>query len=94
MVVLGADAALGGDGGGDGHGGGDVGPRDDRPTGGGGRGGRRGRGGGLPCGGQVLLLGVHVDGVQTDLGCAAGLPLVLHGCSEEEEMFDHTEFHI
>lgn len=41
MVVLGADAALGGNRGGDGHGGGDVGPCDDRPTGGGGRG-RRG----------------------------------------------------
>lgn len=42
VVVLGTDAALGGDRGGDGHGGGDVGPRDDRAAGGGRGGGRRG----------------------------------------------------
>lgn len=82
MVVLGADAALRGHRRGDGHGGGDVRPGDDRGRGGGGRRrGRGGRGGGLPGGGQVLLLWVHVDGVQTHLSCAAGLPLVLHGCT-------------
>lgn len=77
VVVLGTDAALGGDGGRDGHRGSDVGPCDDRTAGG--RGGRGGRGCGLSCSGQVLLLWVHIDGVQADLGGAAGLPLVLHG---------------
>lgn len=33
----------------------------------------------------MLLLRVHVDGVQTDLSCAARLPLVLHCCSEEKD---------
>lgn len=33
----------------------------------------------------MLLLRVHVDGVQTHLSCAAGLPLVLHRCGDGEE---------
>lgn len=37
----------------------------------------RGRGSGIPCGGQMLLVCVHVDGVQTHLRRAAGLALVL-----------------
>lgn len=105
VVVLGTDAALGDDRGGDGHGGGDVGPRDDRATGGGRRGGGRGRrGGGLPCGGQVLFLWVHIDGVQADLSCAAGLPLVLHRCRKRRPRnimvyicsldFNFTQFHM
>lgn len=81
VVVLGADAALGGHGGGDGHGGADVGPREDRARGGGGsRGGGGGGGGGLARGGQVLFLGVEVDGVEADLSRAAGLSLVLDRC--------------
>ncbi len=33
----------------------------------------------------MLLFRVHVDGVQTDLSCAARLPLILHCCGEEKD---------
>lgn len=67
VSILGAGAALRG------HGGGadarrwQVSPADDRA----------GRGG-LARGGQVLLLDVYVQRVQTHLGCAAWLTLILH----------------
>lgn len=46
---------------------------------------RTGRWGDLTCGGHVLRgqLSIQLDAVQLDLGCAAGLALILHSCADK-----------